>query len=348
MSILRSPFRRSSVLRAASPHRLAGLATMAVLSTACGGAGGDGGAGDGAVSRPARVQSLALAEASGPLALTLRSSGEGQEGVTADSGAVRLRTALRTDNDAEARLCGVIIARSRSMERLPFGWPVDSTLPLLVPQLVNGRDVQGYRVVTPGVNAEYRFEGFTSDGSTRVSLRWPVRSERSVPGDAADSQIEAALAPSPRALDSLVMALTRTDTATPPRWRGQRLPVDSIDESRAVKLAHLLPLFPIGFTPPCGDATFQVSLASAVDKPVRILAESGEEITAHVVTPTGEVTMHFDEQGPGAAVTGKSASTSIVAAGTGHVTLRLRYNAAERVEPGRQTVLLRLVSTSPR
>lgn len=313
---------------------------MAVLSAACGN--------DDSASRPTRLQPLALTSASEALSLIVRSSGTGQEGVTADSGDIRLRTALRTDDDAEARLCGVIIARSRSMEALPFAWPVDSTLPLLIPQLVNGREVQGYRIVIPGVNSEYRFEGFTRDGSTRVSLRWPVRSERSVPGDAADSEIEAALTPSPRALDSLIMSLTRTDTAEGPAWRGQRLPADSIDEARAVRLAPLLPLFPIGFTSACGDATFRVSLASAVDKPVRILAAPGEQITAHVVTPTGDVTMHFDEQGPAAAVSGKSATTSVAAAGTGHVTLRLRYNAAERVEPGRQTVLLRLVSTPPR
>jgi hypothetical protein len=298
-------------------------------------------------ARPTSVTRLHLPPADSP-SLTLRHDGAAQVGVTIDGNQVRLRTALRTDDEAEARLCSVIIARSRSVASLPFAWPVDSTVPLLVPQLVHGPDVSGYRVVVPGVNSEYRFEGFTIDGSTRVSFRWPVRSGRSVPGDATDSEIEAALTPSPKALDTLVMRLRRSDTASRTGWRGLRLPVDSVVVARAVRLAPLVPLFPVGFTPACGDATFAVSLASAVDKPVRILAANGEEITVHVVTPTGEVSMYFDEQGPGQAVAGKAVTTTVVAQRTGHVTLRLRYRAAVRVEPARQKVMLRLVSTAPR
>lgn len=322
------------------------LLPVAAITTGCA-------KGDDAASLPTTITALTV-PASAEFPLTMRAAGAAQEAVAANGDEVRLRTALRTDDDAEARLCGVIVSRSRSRESLPFAWPVDSALPLLVPQLVNGPDVQGYRVVVPGVNSEYRFEGFTTDGTTRVSFRWPVRSAHPVPGDAADSEIEAALTPAPKALDSLIMGLRRAEAAgsangaiaTP--WRGRRLPADSVSETRAVRLAHLLPLFPSGFTTPCGDATFKVSLASAVDKPVRVLASAGEQITAHVVTPTGEVTAYFDELGPGGAVTGKKVTTSVEAKAAGHVTLRLRYNPAEKVEPGRQTVLLRLMSSTPR
>lgn len=304
--------------------------------------------------RPSTITRLALSTGVGTVSMRLRDAGAAQEGVVDGDPVPRLRTASRRDDDAEARLCGVVVARSRTRETLPFAWPVDTTVPVLVPQVVTGPDVQGYRVIVPGANAEYRFEGFTTDGTTRVSVRWPVRSEGTVPGDAADADIEAALVPSPQALDSLIIGLRRVPTtasassAATGAWRGLRLPADSVAASRAVWFAPPLPLFPAGFTAPCGDATFKVSLASAIDKPLRVLVDAGEQITAHLVTPTGEVTMYFDEQGPSAAVTGKTVTTALPAPRDGHVTLRLRYNAAEKIEPGRQTVLVRLVSTRPR
>lgn len=280
------------------------------------------------------------------MALTLRAVGNVQEGVAGDSGDVRLRTALRTDSEAESRLCGVIVARSRSMEALPFAWPVDSTMPYLVPQLVNGSDVQGYRVIVPGVNSEYRFEGFTTDGSTRVSMRWPVRSERSLAGDASDYDIQAALTPSPHALDSLVMQLRRRPPVAERQWRGQRESTSELEADRAVKFAPLLPLFPVGFTAPCGEATFEVSLSKGTERPIRVLARKDETISVVASTPAGALSLYFEEAGAGSASTGRTASVSAKAAADGHVTLKLRY-APDATDPDRQQVLVRLTSVLP-
>jgi len=296
--------------------------------------------------RPMVVQKLDL-PADSAFPLVLRDTADHQVATATDGGEVRVVTAARVDDAAEARLCGVIVARSRSMETLPFAWPVDSAVPYLVPQLVNGPDVQGYRILVPGRRAEYRFEGFTTDGSTRVSFRWPVRSDRVVPGDAADSEIEAALTPSPRALDSLVMQWRLRTPAAGAPWRGATSSGDEIDSARAVKLVREIPLFPVGFTPPCGEATFRVSLSSGVDKPVRVLVRKGETIAALAATATGKVTIGFDEQGPDATQAGRAPRASVTAAADGHVTLRLRYNATESTEPGRQEVLVRLTSAFP-
>lgn len=316
-----------------------------VLVAAC---DGDSGAHENAPSapRPMAAQKIDL-PANSAFSLVLRDTADRQEATTVDGSEVRVVTAARVDDAAEARLCGVIVARSRSMETLPFVWSVDSTVPYLAPQLVNGRDVQGYRIVVPGTKAEYRFEGFTIDGSTRVSFRWPVRSERVVPGDAADSDIEAALTPSPRALDSLVMQWRLRTPAAGAPWRGAAASGDEIDPARAVKLVREIPLFPVGFTPPCGEATFRVSLSSGVDKPVRVLVRKDETIAALATTPTGKVTIGFDEQGPDATQAGRAPRASVTAAADGHVTLRLRYNATESTEPGRQEVLVRLTSAVP-
>ncbi|GAB1341971.1 hypothetical protein [Gemmatimonas sp.] len=308
------------------------------LLTACAGA-------DAPPARPTAVQQLELAGGS-PLALTLRAAGNAQEGVAGDSGDVRLITALRTDSEAESRLCGVIVARSRSMEALPFAWPVDSTLPYLVPQLVNGADVQGYRVIVPGVNSEYRFEGFTTDGSTRVSLRWPVRAERSLAGDASDYDIQAALMPSPHALDSLVMQLRRRAPLTEGQWRGHVPASTELGSERAVKFAPLLPLFPVGFTAPCGEATFKVALSKGAERPMRILARKGETVSVVATTPSGELSLYFEEAGPDKASTGRNVKASAKATADGHVTLKLRYAPGD-ADPDRQQVLVRLTSVLP-
>ena len=274
--------------------------------------------------------------------LTLRDAADGQEGVASTDGEIRLRTAPRTDDDATARLCGVLVGRSRLTERLPFAWSVDSMLPHLAPKILAGGDVYGVRLLVPGVNAAYHFEGFTTDGGTRVSVRWPVRSSGSVPATASDPEIEAVLTPAPTVLDSLVTALRYRDGGKRAAWASARGPSDSIETSRAVRLVRDVPFFPIGFSTACRDATFRTDVNAGTEKAIRVLVDKGDRVAATVSLPGSEASVRF-VMGGEASKLGRT--TSLTAPDSGFVTLLVGFTA-NSTAPQRQSVLLRVTSSA--
>lgn len=287
------------------------------------------------------VAPLQLVSPPSSLTLTLRDANGGQEGLTADGGDVRLRTARRPDDDATTRLCGVLVGRSRFSERLPFAWPVDTMLPQLARKIIDGGDVYGARMIVPGVNAAYHFEGFTVDGGTRVSVRWPVRSERSVPASASDPEIESALSPSPATLDSLVMALRFRDPGTRAPWSTTTAAQTTPDSARAVRLVHDVPLLPIGFSVACRDAHFVTDVNAGQDKALRVLVNKGDRLTASVSSAVGTIAVQF---ATARATSSEGATASVTAADSGFVTLLLRYAATSSADPQRKPVLLRVTS----
>ncbi|AMW04521.1 hypothetical protein [Gemmatimonas phototrophica] len=288
-----------------------------------------------------RTASLQLLQPPASLPLTLQTANGAQRGVVPPAGDERFRTALRTDDEATARLCGVLVGRSRFSEVLPFGWPVDSLMPQLAPKILTGADVYGLRVLVPGKEASYRFEGFTRDGATRVSLRWPVRSERSVPATASDPEIEAVIQPSPASLDSLVMALRYADTTARPPGNVPATTVSAPDIARAVRLVRDVPYFPIGFSAPCRDAHFFLTVGAGIDKVIRVLVKKDERITATVASSTGKIAVSV-VAGPGDAPLAASATATATA--DGYVVVRVRYTTTAPGDPIQQTILLRVMS----
>jgi hypothetical protein len=285
--------------------------------------------------------SLQLQQPPVTLPLTLQTADGVQRGVVAPDGDERLRTSLRADDDATARLCGVLVGRSRLSEVLPFGWPVDSLMPQLAPKILTGADVYGLRVLVPGKEASYRFEGFTMDGGTRVSLRWPVRSERSVPATASDPEIEAVIQPSPASLDSLVMALRYSDAAKRAPWKAPSATVAAPNAARVVRLIRDVPYFPIGFSTPCRDAHFSLTVGASIDKIIRVLVRKDERITATVSSPTGNIAVSVVT---GPSDTPLAASATATATADGYVAVRVRYTTVEPSDPIQQTILLRVMS----
>ena len=285
---------------------------------------------------------LTLVATPASTSLTLRDAANGQEGVASTDGEVRLRTALRVDDDGTARLCGVLVGRSRLTERLPFAWPVDSMLPHLAPKILAGGDVYGVRLLVPGVNAAYHFEGFTTDGGTRVSVRWPVRSSGPVPATASDPEIEAGLTPAPATLDSLVTSLRYRDAGERTAWASTRGASDRMQASRAVRLVRDVPFFPIGFSTACRDATFRTDVNVGTEKAIRVLVDKGDRIAASVSLPGSEASVRLvmagDESKSGR-------TTSLTAPDSGFVTLLVGYTATSSA-PQRQSVLLRVTSSA--
>lgn len=287
------------------------------------------------------VDLLQLKDAPSALPLSLQADRGIQTGRVATDTIRRLRTAKRLDDDATSRLCGVLVGRSRLSEALPFAWPVDSLLPQLAPRIIVGTDVYGLRVLIPGTEASYRFEGFTIDGGTRVSLRWPVRSDRSVPATASDPEIEAVIQPSPSSLDSLVQSLRYAD-ATPKRpWVSAPSAESAPVPARIVRLVRDARYFPIGFSAPCRDAHFSISVGAGIDKLIRVLTVKNERIGATVSSPTGKIVVSViagdDETTP-------APSASATATSDGYVTLRVRYTAETPNDPNQQNVFLRVTS----
>jgi hypothetical protein len=79
---------------------------------------------------------LTLVGAPAATSLTLRDAAEGQEGVASTDGEVRLRTALRVDDDATARLCGVLVGRALEAGLL-INVTRDRVIRMLPPLLIN-------------------------------------------------------------------------------------------------------------------------------------------------------------------------------------------------------------------
>ena len=275
------------------------------------------------------------------LGVVLDSNAPLQRGTVPPDTAVRLMVRARARTDADARLCGVIVSRSRAQVVLPWGWPVDSAAPRLALRFITDGDVQGVRFVVPGADARYVFEGVTRDGTRQVSVSWPVTAGPIEVG-AADSVIEALLTPSPLTLDSMVRALSLGGAVIPP------LPAASADSVvaplQAVLNVRPLPVYEANLSPACPVVTMAIPSVARVDQLVKMPVDSGDVITADALVTDGAVRLGFDEAGP-IPETRKRQSlphASIIATTKGVLTLRVRVIVLPKVQAFQQVVYLKL------
>ncbi|MCE2953255.1 MAG: hypothetical protein ACK6DR_00140 [Gemmatimonas sp.] len=297
------------------------------------------------------VSALQVKEAPLPLVLSPPDGAGAQRGRAAGAPAVQLAIVPRStnDTDADARLCAVMAGASQWSVALPFPWPVDSVAPRLLRRVVRRGDVEGLRFVVPGVRAQYVFEGFTRDGSRRVSLRWPVSSDPAspVPVGAPDSVIEAALRPHPALLDSTVGAL-RFAPSVESGWPTK--PTDTAPlVSQAVTDDPPLPVHRMELRHACPQATYLLPMLARADHTVRVPVDSGDRLTAHATVPNGTLRLQFDEAPPaGVPVPAQStARTDIEATSTGVLTLRVQLQVLPKVQAARQTVYLSVQRSRP-
>lgn len=280
-----------------------------------------------------------------PLGFALDSNAPQQRGMAVPDTAVRLIVRPRERNDADARLCGVLASRSKAQVVLPWGWQVDSAAPRLAVRFVRDGDgdgdVQGVRFVVPGADARYVFEGLTRDGTRQVSMSWPVTAGPIAVG-AADSVIEAALTPSPLALDSIVRALTLGHVTMPPL---PAKPADTVVAPlQAVLNVRPIPVYEANLTPACPVATIAIPSVARVDQLVKLPVDSGDVITADALVTDGEVRLGFDEAGPIPDTRERRSFPhgEIIATAKGEVTLRVRVIVLPKVQAFQQVVYLKL------
>ena len=105
------------------------------------------------------------------LALALRASNGRWEARAQGDSVVRMLVTSRRDDRSTSRLCGHLVTRSVAASAIPFGLPIDTTMPPLAIRLIDGDSVSGLRYLVPGKQGYYVFEGLSRDGSRRISVR---------------------------------------------------------------------------------------------------------------------------------------------------------------------------------
>ncbi len=281
--------------------------------------------------------------------------GDGWVGRLAGDTAVRWQVRPRRDDVATRRLCGFLATGSRLGARLPEGWPMDTLAPRLLIRTLEGADLMGIRYLTPGADAHYWFEGITRDGAWRVSMRWPVVSDplRPLPASAPDSAIEAALTPSPRALDALAAALALPAESP---WRPGALPTQADAEAGAVILARDYPDQLLQLSTACPQATVMLPVLARVDQRLRIPVRRGDRVEARGTVPDGAVRLAFDEAPPAPGsdpgergmLRSPIPEAAITAAEDGRVTLRVRLLVVPRAQQAVQPVVVTVGVTPSR
>lgn len=277
------------------------------------------------------------------LGLTLVASQGRWEGRSRGDSAVRLLVAPRGDDRMTARVCGHLVTRSEAAVAIPYGLPIDTTMPPLAIRLIHGDSVSGVRYLVPGAQGYYLFEGISHDGSRRISVRWPVTSDpaRPIPAGAADSLIEAAVRPSPYGLDSL-MQLFRVGTGVGDDHRGALPPADSA-RAMAMPLVRDFPDQLLTVTDACPQVTILLPVLARVDYKLRVPVRSGDVVRARALQGEGTVQLSFDEAPPAAtppALREAIPEVALTAPRDGRVTLRVRLQVVPRVQQAQQPVVL--------
>ena len=279
------------------------------------------------------------------LALTVVQSNERWEARAGGDSAVRVLVTPRRDDRMTAQLCGHLVTRSVAASAIPFGLPIDTTMPPLAIRLVDGDSVIGLRYLVPGAQGYYLFEGVSRDGSRRISVRWPVTSDptRPIPAGAADSLIEAAVSPDPYMLDS-AMRVMQPGSGAIGRNLSALPPADSA-RAAAMPLVRDLPDQPFLLSDACPQATILLPVLARVDQKLRIPVQDGDRVSARALQGEGTVQLSFDEAPPSAtppALRQAIPEVSFTSQGYGRVTLRVRLQVVPRVQQAEQSVVLSL------
>ncbi len=277
------------------------------------------------------------------LALTVVESNERWEARAGGDSAVRVLVTPRRDDRMTAQLCGHLVTRSVAALAIPFGLPIDTTMPPLAIRLVDGDSVIGLRYLVPGAQGYYLFEGVSRDGSRRISVRWPVTSDptRPIPAGAADSLIEAAVSPDPYMLDSAMRALQPGSGAIGRNLSA--LPLADSARAAAMPLVRDLPDQPFLLSDACPQATILLPVLARVDQKLRIPVQDGDRVSARALHGEGTVQLSFDEAPPAAtppALRQAIPEVSFTSRGDGRVTLRVRLQVVPRVQQAEQSVVL--------
>ena len=285
------------------------------------------------------------------LALTVVATGARWEARIVGDTAIRLLVTARGDDRMTARLCGHLVTRSIAAVAIPYGLPIDTTMPPLAVRLVDGDSVSGMRYLVPGVQGYYRFEGVSRDGSRRVSVRWPITSDpaRPIPAGAADSLIEAAVSPNPYMLDSAMRSL-RLGTSAIQRDLSALPPADSA-RAVAMPLVRDFPDQPFLLSDACPQATILLPVLARVDQKLRVPVRPGDRISARALQAVGTVQLSFDEAPPAAtppAAREARPEASFTAPDSGRVTLRVRVQVVPRVQPAEQHIVISVGRTPAR
>jgi hypothetical protein len=254
----------------------------------------------------------------------------------------------RVADAATARLCGVVATQTRAPVLLPGMAASDSAAPRLAQRVLVDSAIIGVRYLVPGAQAAYVFEGFSRDGAQRVSVRRPVvtRPGVQVPMGAPDSVIEAALAPSPLALDAELQRLRLSAPAAPLAATPDQKPA----LADAVPVVRDFPVFDVSLSEACPDVTVLVPMIARVDQRVRIPVGAGDVVSAYATTESGAVRAWFEETGPppdGPRYSSVPRAT-VVASSAGRVTLRVSLQVVVKQQRADQPVLVRLTRRSGR
>ena len=285
------------------------------------------------------------------LALTVvKLNGQWEARADGDS-TVRLLITPRGHDRMTAWLCGHLVTRSVVASAVPFGLPIDTTMPPLAIRLIDGDSVSGLRYLVPGVPGYYVFEGVSRDGSRRISVRWPVTSDpsRPIPAGAADSLIEAAITPDPYLLDSSMQAI-RPGSGAADQERGALPPADSA-RAMAMPLVRDFPDQPFLLSDACPQATIVLPVLARIDQKLRVAVRAGDRVSARALRGEGTVQLSFDEAPP--ATTPRAAREAIPEASftsrtDGRVTLRVRVQVVPRMQQTEQNVVISVGRTSAR
>lgn len=302
------------------------------------------GCGDGApLTRRAESRGATAVSVSSALGVTVVESNGRFEGRVAGDSTLRLLVVPRVDDRATARLCGHLATRSVTASAIPFGLPIDTTMPPLAIRLIEGDRVSGLRYLVPGAQGLYVFEGISRDGSRRVSVRWPVASDpsRPIPANAADSLIEAALSPSPFVLDSAMQGVQTGTSAV----AGNRGVVPSADAARAmaVPLVRDYPDQTVLLSDACPQVTILLPVLARIDQRLRIPVSTGDRVVARGLVDQGSIVLSFDEAEPQAesrTLRQSVPEVAITAPGDGRVSLRVRLQVVPRIHRTLQPVVL--------
>ncbi len=283
------------------------------------------------------------------LALTMvESNGRWEARVHGDS-TVRVLVMPRRGDRMTARLCGHLVTRSVAASAIPFGLPIDTTMPPLAIRLVDGDSVSGLRYLVPGAQGYYRFEGVSRDGSRRVSVRWPVTSDpaRPIPAGAADSLVEAAVTPNPYMLDSAMQAM-RLGMGAIDQERGVLPRADSA-RAMAMPLVRDFPDQPFLLSDACTQATILLPVLARIDQKLRVPVHAGDRVTARALQGEGTVQLSFDEaplDSAPPAVRQAIPEVSYMSPSDGRVTLRVRVQVVPRAQQAEQSLVISVGRTS--
>lgn len=300
---------------------------------------------------PAAAQRSSAPEMPSTLALSVVATDARWEARVAGDSALRVLVTPRGDDHMTARLCGHVVTRSVAASAIPFGMPIDTTMPPLAIRLVEGDSVTGLRYLVPGAQGYYLFEGVSRDGSRRISARWPVTSDptRPIPAGTADSLIEAAVTPNPYMLDS-AMRRMRPGSGPVSRDLSALPPADSA-RAMAMPLVRDFPDQPFLLSDACPQATILLPVLARIDQKLRVPVHRGDRVRARALQGEGTVQLSFDEAPPASTAPAAREAipeASITSADSGRVTLRVRVQVVPRVQQAEQSIVLSVGRTSAR